>query len=293
MFDIDIRELAKSDGGKYSIESLDSAYNFCKEITTSHYENFPVASVLIPKSKRKFIYSVYSFARIADDIADEIDDKEEKLALLNNYRDNLSKINLSNPIFFALENTIKTIGLSKENFHLLLDAFEQDINFIQPRTWEDNFEYCKKSANPVGRIILEIFGLKDKELLEYSDMLCTGLQLTNFWQDISVDKLKNRCFIPLSILEKYNVKDIYEIDNNEDINKIIDELISITEEKFEFGSQLISHLKPYRLKLEIAITLNGGRSVLKKIKQLRFNVLENRAKLYKLDYVDIILKSIF
>jgi len=292
MYNYDLYELAKPNGGKYKVNSTEEAYLFCQKLTNSHYENFPVASILIPKNKRKFIYAVYSFARIADDIADELQGKTEKLNLLAQFKSNLSKNNLSNPIFLALENTITSLNLSSDNFYKLLEAFHLDINFKRPDTWEDILHYCSKSANPVGRIILEIFGIKKPELLNYSDSICTALQLTNFWQDISIDKTKNRSYIPKSLFKSYNTVNIYNL-NTQQKNEILNQITDYAQELFQQGKSLIPHLKPYRLKLEIAITLNAGILTLKKIKQLNNNILEIRPKLYKLDYMSIIIKSIF
>lgn len=292
MFNYDLNELTKSNGGKYKVNNLQEAFQFCQELTNSHYENFPVASLLIPKNKRKYIFVVYSFARIADDIADEIPNKKEKQELLTQYKSNLSKKNLKNPIFLALEHTISKLNLSTDNFYKLLEAFDLDINFKRAKTWEETLYYCSKSANPVGRVILEIFNIRNPELLNYSDSICTALQLTNFWQDISIDKIKNRTYIPESLFSSYKTLNIYELDSQQQ-NEILNQIINYTEDLFREGKKLIPHLKPYRLKLEIAITLNAGMQTLNKIKQLNNNILEIRPKLYKLDYISIIIKSIF
>ncbi|MBK8554077.1 MAG: squalene/phytoene synthase family protein [Ignavibacteria bacterium] len=196
---------------------FDHAYRFCKEIANSHYENFPVGSLLIPSNKRKYIYSIYAFARYADDIADSDNlSGDEKLRRLNELDDDLSKIekkDLNNfltdtkYIFIALSNTIDELKIPIKEFRDLLKAFRQDAVKQRYTVFEELVDYSKLSANPIGHLVLYVFGYtpdKDKTCFEYSDSICTALQLTNFWQDVSVDLKIDRIYIPEKLMNEYN-----------------------------------------------------------------------------------------
>jgi hypothetical protein len=169
----------------------DAAYARCLYLASRHYENFPVASRLLPKSARPHIAAIYAFARIADDFADEGDRTlAARLALLDDWRDRLSRAAAGSldedssdatAIFTALAATIHRFTLDPQLFHDLLDAFRQDVVTTRYETWDDLLDYCRRSANPVGRLVLRISGYQDARLDRWSDSVCTALQLVNFW----------------------------------------------------------------------------------------------------------------
>jgi squalene synthase HpnC len=176
------------------IESLiRSSYKYCEKIAKEHYENFPIASLLIPRDKRKYIYSIYAFARAADDFADELNiegGKEKRLVLLKEWGQKLEdcyKGKAYSPIFIALMNTIEKCDIPIEPLENLLKAFSQDVIKNRYNDFDEVLKYCENSANPIGRLVLMVFGVKDDELFKLSDNICTALQLINFWQDVSVD----------------------------------------------------------------------------------------------------------
>jgi squalene synthase HpnC len=197
--------------------SLKNAYKLCKMISQNHYENFPIASFIIPKKIRKHFYSIYAFARYADDIADEKSnlDRADRISILDNLSYFIENTNDGQieqyPILFALRNTINEMALPTEPFLKLLKAFKMDIGFKQPETWQDLINYCEHSANPVGELILRLFNEYTQETAYYSDKITTALQLINFWQDLSIDLQNNRCYIPKETINKY----INEIETNE------------------------------------------------------------------------------
>ena len=175
---------------------IESAYSEALEFTKNHYENFPVVSFLIPKEIRKNVAIIYWFARTADDIADEgTCTPEERVKKLNEFEDRFTELingNYVTPLEFALYNTIETKNLTAEHFYNLLKAFRQDITKNRFSDFPDLLAYCKNSANPVGRLILELNNIRDAEAFACSDKICTALQLTNFWQDAAIDLRKGK-----------------------------------------------------------------------------------------------------
>ncbi len=289
-----ISELIKFDGGIYKVNTLKDSYNFCEKITKSHYENFPVASILLPKNKREYIYPIYTFARIADDIADEFEFSEQKLDLLNQLEKYIITQNFENPLFWALQDTIKKINLDPNLLYDLLFAFKSDSNFKILNTFDEVLDYCKYSANPIGRIILRIFE-EDSELnCKLSDEICTALQLTNFWQDLSRDLKNKRIYFPKDFLNKYklNEKDLLNLQYKKELNDLIFRLIIETEKLFYNGMTIINSIKNNRLKLELKLTILGGMKVLEYCKELKSDLIFNRPKLSKLDYISLTYNAI-
>lgn len=271
---------------------LQKCYDICKYIAKAHYENFPVGSLLIPKNLRKHFYAIYSFARIADDISDEnyFIDKNEKLFYLDNFKNSLINNNYLNPIIKALNNTIQEKNLPYEPFIKLIDAFRYDVDFEPFKNWDEILRYCDNSANPIGELILRLFNNYDNEIKKYSDAICSGLQLINFWQDLSVDILKGRNYIPIDLLDKYGIKslDINSI-NKSNIQQLLNEIYDYTEKFYKFGFEITNKIKNKRLKLELKITILGGYTILKKVSLLEEKILINRPKLNKFDILKIIL----
>jgi squalene synthase HpnC len=293
-----IIDLTETDGGEFRCTSIEDAYKFTKRLSLSHYENFPIGSILIPKKFRKHIYAIYCFARVADDISDEdySYSSQQKSILLDKYQCNLGNWdfgNSSNPIFLSLNNTIKELSLPLLPFEKLITAFKMDANFQRPETFEDLMKYCYYSANPIGELVLRTFGEYNRNTRIYSDFICSGLQLTNFWQDLSVDLGNNREYIPKSFLIKYQIEELSGNTNRTKIQNCLDELYVLTNELFDKGEPLVKELRNKRLKLEIRAILAGGRMILKKSKNLKTEILVERPKLLKSDLFKIFLKTIF
>ena len=194
--------------------NLKQAYEACQALAESHYENFPVASRLMPARLRPHVAAIYAFARTADDCADEPGrEPGERLRLLDEWgrrldgerfpdppsRDALRGAGESCPpdmIFSALADTRARFDLPAELFHDLLSAFKQDVVTTRYQSWAAVLDYCRRSANPVGRLILRLSGHRDDALDRASDAVCTALQLTNFWQDLAIDWLRGRLYVP-------------------------------------------------------------------------------------------------
>ncbi|MBI3260034.1 MAG: squalene/phytoene synthase family protein [Ignavibacteriae bacterium] len=298
----EILELTTSTGGLFAVNSLLEAELFCKKLATSHYENFPVGSLLIPEKFRKHFFSVYAFSRIADDLADELIQygKETQLAAINDFEKLLFEKNFlslpkGNPVFTALHQTMKESNIPPEVLARLLVAFRMDVNFKRPVTMQDNLDYCHYSANPVGELVLRIFGLWNQTTAPYSDSICTGLQLANFWQDISRDFEKGRIYIPSEIMEHLHssAKDNLQVDKNiGNFPATIQYLCKVTEVYFASGETLIGFLPYFRLRFEIALTIEGGRAILRKTKRLGSTILFQRPSITGFDMLIIFVNAL-
>ncbi len=282
-------------------QTLESSYRYCFDITKNHYENFPVASLLIPKNKRKYIAAVYAFARIADDIADEGNlSSATRIAKLIKYKDLFINGLISDefPNLPAIYDSIEKNNLSNENFVNLIEAFIQDNLKNKYQTFDEVLNYCKKSANPVGRILLELFDIRSEEAFEYSDSICTALQLTNFYQDLSIDISKERFYISQDLLRSFNLsidelKTFYESKTiNDNFKLLMEHLIELTNDLFSKGEKLIPILNGL-FKFEIKLTILGGREILSKIRKLNYNPFRSRPTLKKFDWIKLLLGSLY
>ncbi len=284
----------------FAILDVAESYKFCELVANKHYENFPVGSFLLPKEERRFLYSIYAFSRLADDIADSCDipfSQSERLIALNKLERNILTLkemtDINNPIFLALKNTIEVKNLQIEPFLRLLTAFKMDANFVQPNTWNDLETYCAYSANPIGELVLKVFGEDDSKKIIFSNMICTGLQLVNFWQDLSVDMKNDRVYIPSELFSLYNIdhKKIKDICYREKFELLLIDILKRTSEYFLNGWKLVLHLKNKRLKYEINATIIGGLKILKKEEKYGYNLLFNRPKLNYFDYIYILINA--
>jgi squalene synthase HpnC len=267
-------------------------------LTRNHYENFPVVSFLIPPKLRKDVALVYWFARTADDMADEGDiGSDDRLKNLNDFEHEfeLALKNKSNHKYFiALADTIQKRNLTPQDFFDLLSAFKQDIAKNRYNTFNELLDYCSRSANPVGKIILELNGIRNEDANKLSDKICTALQLTNFYQDTKIDYEKGRIYYPIDEMKKFNVTEkMFELEeNNLHISNLVKHNIERTQLMFDEGEKLLNYLSG-RLKLEIKWTLAGGEKILDKIRFNNYNVFDKRPQLSKYEYFSILVKSFF
>jgi squalene synthase HpnC len=183
-------------------------------LANRHYENFHVVSFLLPKHLHQDFYNVYSYCRWADDLGDEIGNTQESLRLLEWWSSELDRMyegEAQHPVFVALRGTVDKYGIPKQPFADLVRAFIQDQTVTRYQTWDGVLDYCVYSANPVGRLVLYLCGYSDAERQRLSDATCTGLQLANFWQDVTVDRLKDRVYLPLDLLARhsYTVEELF------------------------------------------------------------------------------------
>ncbi len=276
---------------------LSKGYTGALSFVAQHYENFPVVSFLIPKELRKHIAIIYWFARTADDIADasilSIAEKYFRLAdFEKQFKLAIEKNIFENNLWYALCNTISKFELSKENFLNLLTAFNMDVEMQGFDTFDEILNYCSFSANPVGRIILELFNINDNKALLYSDKICTALQLTNFYQDVSKDILQNRIYISRDELQRFSVteKTLHSATTDNNFRMLMQLQLERVKPMFTEGRKLLSYLSG-GLKREIAWTILGGEKIISKIEKNNYDVLNYRPIISKFDLFHILLKS--
>ncbi|MBD3267291.1 squalene synthase HpnC, partial [bacterium] len=278
-------------GAKWTVEE---AYAFCRQLTVSHYENFPVGSMLLPKKVRPHVYAIYAFARVSDDFADEAvyQTKEQRLHLLADWQNKLEECyrgRADHPVFIALADTVKKIDLPIELFSDLLTAFKRDVTVNRYQTFDEVINaYCRYSANPVGRLILYLFDYRDEERHRLSDHICTALQLTNFWQDVAIDLQKNRVYIPLEDMQQagYTVEELFQHVYDERYCGIMQNLVKKTWDLFEQGYPLLESVR-FPLNAELRFTWLGGVAILSRTLEYKYNVFANRPKLSKWDFLKL------
>ena len=253
---------------------------YTRWLATCHYENFHVVSFLLPKRLHRDFYTVYAFCRWADDLGDEIGDKRESLRLLGWWREQLEAMyagRATHPVFVALEGAVGRHSIPQEPFADLIRAFVQDQTVARYRTYEELFEYCRYSANPVGRLVLRLCGYADAERVRLSDATCTALQLANFWQDVTVDFEKDRVYIPLEALERHgsSVEEIAGLRATPQFRAAMREVVDRAQALFEQGLPL-AQMVDRRLSLDLDLFSRGGMRVLEKIRQRDYDVLSGR-----------------
>src|SRR5579871_1265655 len=265
-------------------------------LATHHYENFHVVSFLLPKHLHQDFYNVYSYCRWADDLGDEIGDTAESLRLLNWWSVELDRMyagEAQHPVFIALQGTVKKYGIPKQPFADLVRAFIQDQTVTRYPDWAGVLDYCVYSANPVGRLVLYLCGYSDAERQRLSDATCTGLQLANFWQDVTVDLLKDRVYIPLEVLRRnhYTVEELFARRMNDNFRGVMVEIVDRARSLFLDGLPL-ARMVDRRLAIDLDLFSRGGMHVLKKIEQQNYDVLARRPAISKLERVGLLLASV-
>ncbi len=273
-------------------------YELCERITRAHYENFPVASLLLPRAKRKHVCAIYAFARTADDFADEgMLTPAERLHELNvweNKFDDCLRGNATDPIFAALGETVETLKLPHQLFRDLLNAFRMDVTTTRFATFSDVTRYCSLSANPVGRLVLHTMSEATEKKLAYSDSICTGLQLANFWQDVAVDWTRGRVYIPQEDCMRfgYNDSDFGSSVCDERFRRLIQFQIDRTRKLFEAGKPLLAAAGS-SLKLESTLTWLGGMSILDAIERQNYDVFSKRPVISTARKLGIFLRALW
>ena len=265
-------------------------------LATHHYENFQVVSFLLPKRLHQDFYNVYAFCRWSDDLGDEIGDPQESLRLLAWWRGELRAMYAgrpTHPVFVALQATVADHHLPIEPFDHLIQAFEQDQTVTRYRNFDELFEYCRYSANPVGRLVLGLCGYQDAERQALSDATCTALQLANFWQDVIVDLLKDRVYLPLDVLERngYPVDDLFARRFDDRFRRAMKEVVGVARDLFLKGLPLAGQVDR-RLAIDLELFSRGGLKILEKIERQDYDVLRARPVISKTERVGLLLGAI-
>ena len=276
----------------------EAAYARCLDIAQRHYENFPVASRLLPRRARPHIAAIYAFARIADDFADEgTRSPAARLALLDDWQTRLHKAAAApkseddsdaSAIFHALGDSIRQCKLDVRLFEDLLSAFRQDVTVRRYETWDDLLDYCRRSANPVGRLVLRVNGYHDARLDACSDAVCTALQLTNFWQDLEVDLKKDRLYVPLTEVQAAgaNIEDLRRFRLTPEWRRVMEAAGARTRALFAAGRPVADSVRG-RLRWELRATWLGGMRILDRLAAGGYDVFTARPTLGTIDAVVI------
>ena len=273
---------------------------YTRWLATTHYENFHVVSFLLPKRLHQDFYNVYAYCRWADDLADEIGNPAESLRLLAWWRSELDGMyhrldqsSATHPVFAALASTVTQYGIPRQPFADLIDAFVQDQTVTRYRNWDELFGYCRNSANPVGRLVLYLGGYSDAARQNLSDATCTALQLANFWQDVTLDLLKDRVYIPLEIMERhgYTLQELFARRFTPAFAGVMREIVAQARELFLEGLPLAG-MVDRRLAIDLDLFSRGGMRVLEKIARQGYDVLRARPKVSRLERVGLLFGSV-
>lgn len=276
-----------------------AAYAYCERLAREHYENFPVASRLLPPAMRPHVAAIYAFARVADDFADEPGrEPGERLRLLNAWERRLDDAGRGSAgdalppeppgidtdgaaqVFTALHDTIRRCDLPVQLLRDLLSAFRQDVTVTRYADWDGVLDYCRRSAHPVGRLVLRIAGYRDSRLDAASDALCTALQLTNFWQDFARDWRHGRLYVPADELARHGA-DARDLDAGRMTpawRQALAASAARTRALFEAGRPVCDGVRG-RLRWELRLTWLGGSRILEKLETDGFDVFRHRPTL--------------
>lgn len=275
---------------------LEEARSYCQRLAETHYENFHVASWFLPKRLRPHFHSIYAYCRISDDLGDEVGNREQALALLSLWGEELNACyrgEARHPVFVALAETIRICDIPKEPFANLLVAFRQDQSVTRFETMDDVLGYCHYSANPVGHLVLYACGYRDAERFALSDHTCSALQLANFWQDVIVDYAKDRIYFPLADMRRFGV-DESTIANRSFTPQFRDLMryeVEYARQMFAQGLPLV-RMVDRELAVDLDLFSRGGLEILNAIEQQDYNVLRARPAISKGKKAALLLRAL-
>ena len=279
-----------------------SANNHQPSTGVGHYENFPVASFLCPPHLRPAIVAIYWFARTADDLADEGDAAPQtRLADLAAYRADLFACIQGQPtserwaaVFERLQPVIQQFALPADLLTDLLSAFEQDVTKTRYANQTELLDYCRRSANPVGRLLLHLYGVRDAAALQQSDCICTALQLVNFWQDLSVDIARGRIYLPADGFAQHGAIEaqLLQCQINPATTALVAANVAWAKALMQRGAPLVKKV-PGRAGWELRLVVQGGLRIAEKIEQLGFATLRQRPKLNTWDGVVMLWRAVW
>ena len=263
-----------------------------------HYENFPVASVLLPKRLVPAVEAIYAFARSADDIADEGDAlPHERLGALAGYEDALASIERGEKqhilLFDRLSAVINQYKLPLQPFRDLLSAFKQDVGTKQYANFDSLLDYCRRSANPVGLLMLHLYGAATAPNISQSDAICSALQLINFLQDVAIDREKQRTYVPQDDLQRFGVTDeqLDRAEANAAFGALMSFQVTRARALMHSGAPLAKRL-PGRIGWELRMVVQGGLRILERIDQAEYDVFRRRPRLRLHDWVVIVWRAL-
>ncbi len=278
------------------VPTLEEAQQYCRTLAESHYENFHVASWLLPKRLRPHFHSIYAYCRISDDLGDEVGNTAQSLALLEQWEQELDRCyqgEARHPVFVALRQTIERCDIPKEPFADLLVAFRQDQIVTRYQTMDDLLAYCRYSANPVGRLVLYACGYRDAERFALSDETCTALQLANFWQDVREDWGRGRVYLPQDAMAQNGVDEgvIAAGKATPAFRVLMQQQVTYARAMFERGARLIGTVDK-ELAVDLDLFTRGGLEILRAIEAQQFDVLSARPSIGKARKARLLLHAL-
>jgi squalene synthase HpnC len=279
------------------VPDIAAAEAYTRQLAHSHYENFSVVSFLLPKHLRQDFCNVYAFCRIADDLGDEVGDRALAAEYLARFREQLHACydgRADTAVFVALRGTIARHDIPIRPFLDLIDAFEQDQRIDRYDTFEQLVDYCRRSADPVGRLVLYLCGYRDEQRQRLSDRTCTALQLANFWQDVARDLAdRNRIYIPRESMARFSVTEdqIAAGRCDQNFRNLMRFEVDRTRGLFDEGAKLLPLLAP-PVRRQISLFEQGGRAILKAIERQNYDTLTRRPTLSKLQKGRLMLKAL-
>lgn len=278
------------------VADLSEAEAYTRWLATHHYENFHLATFLLPRRLHQDFFNVYAFCRWADDLGDEIGDEAESERLLRWWESELDRMyrgDAQHPVYVALRVTASRHILPKEPFQDLIRAFLQDQRVHRYQTYEELLAYCRWSANPVGRLVLHLCGYSDEQRQRLSDATCTALQLANFWQDVSVDLAKGRLYLPLEALERHGCpeEDVLAGRATPAFRAALKEAVGAARRLFLEGLPL-ARMVNRRLSVDIELFSRGGMKVLDKIERLDYDVLSKRPSISRTERAWLLVATV-
>ncbi len=276
--------------------TLEEALAYCRRLAETHYENFHVATWFLPRAMRPHFHAIYAYCRVSDDLGDEVGSRDEALALLEQWGEELDACyagSARHPVFVALAETIRECSIPKEPFADLLIAFRQDQKVTRYATMEDVLSYCHYSANPVGRLVLYACGEADEEKFLLSDATCTALQLANFWQDVREDWARGRVYLPQKDMAFFHVSDtnIAEGIATPEFRSLMHCEVNYARELFDQGLPLIGMVNR-DLALDLDLFSRGGLEILHAIEQRDYDVLSARPAISKTTKAMLALRAV-
>ena len=273
--------------------TLEEALVYCRNLTRTHYENFTVGSLLLPKAIRQHVSNLYAYSRTVDDLGDEAEG--DRLDLLLQWREDLERCydgEPRHPVMIALQHTIQRYRIPREPFLKLIEANRMDQEISRYETFLDLLHYCDHSANPCGRLFLYVFDYRDEERQRLSDHTCTALQLANFWQDVNRDWQMGRIYIPQEDMEAYGVSEeqLARRAFDDNFRRLMAFQVKRTRHIFRQGAQLLDHLEGHA-RVDVALFTRGGMATLDAIEKQDYNVLARRPSLSRFKKAHLLLST--
>lgn len=287
------------DRGPATPVSLVEAQRYCRRLATTHYENFPVVSWLLPRQLHQHFYNVYAYCRWADDLSDEVGDADRSLALLGWWREQLRLCyagETTHPVFVALAETIREFGIPPQPFEDLISAFEQDQRVREYETFDQLVDYCRRSANPVGRLVLHLCRQAREEHFAWSDSICTGLQLANFWQDVARDLDIGRVYLPREDCRRFGYAwdDLQRRMTNDaflDLMRFEVDRARTFLNPWPPGAPPLCEF-PFRVQVDIDLFAAGGLCILDRIAATGYRVWDQRPVVTRWDFARLLIACV-